>query len=602
MGKPRGSILVAVLLTALVLFTLLKVLIIVSHGSAFQTRAYQDRVAAGYALEAAVADAMARLEDRADWAEGFDSKPLLNGRGTYTVRFAPAGSVPGREESVNNLQGAVAVDGPRGPDTVPAGCVDMVVVARAGTITRRAEVIMTGTTSGIYSGGILASGRVLLRGGVDVQGISGLDTGQSVDANLHSNVAGAVDDVIHWEPILPTDTATIRGTVSASSSSPAAVQATGATVTGGVQLNQPPKPVPVVDVRGKVQANLGQPPPSIPAMGNVKLNGGSYAAPGDVTVDGDLKLDGTRLYVNGNLRVNGSLLGSGEVYVTGETRLQGDTSLTGQAGVALFSEGSIQLTGFDGTQYLETFVAGDPQARVYYDRARTSLQSLQSMFTTRPVDDLFDGGTYHDAMEDEMAVLTGYSGGSAPQGQADTLGKLADRLEATQPPGPSRDFVLSKLRGLRDAVGDSGATGGGGWGSWWPSGWTSYQAWLDGFSMFDAPGVLDDAAHSSPEQLAQVGAALCQFDVDRMGSSFFQGSLYTNGFLYASNDVTVVGAVYAQGTGGSGATLDGVALQPGDICLNRGVRLTLNQEVVQALSGGPPTQTGETRIKSWVEF
>ncbi|MEW6282953.1 MAG: hypothetical protein AB1758_30350, partial [Candidatus Eremiobacterota bacterium] len=569
------------LLMALVLFTLLKALIVISHGNAFRSKAYQDRVSAGYALEAAVADAMAQLELNPAWTVGFDSKKLLHASGTYTVRFVdPAVVTPGPDDSVNNLAGTGTVAGPRGPNSVPAGCVDMVVIAHAGGVERRAEVFLTGSSTSTVTAGILASNRIMMQGNVDVRGITDLETGLSTDVNLHSNAPGSAADVVTWKPIDATDTATIQGTVSATSTSAAAVSAAGALISGGIRINEPAKPAPTVDIAGTISANSGMPNPGLPGTGSKTLTAGSYYVAGNVSMQGDLDLKGAKLYVNGDLNINGSLSGEGEVYAAGKTTLKGDVNLTSENGVALYSKGSVELSGFDGTEYLEAFCAGDPQAAALATEARTALTNLQNLVATTPITDIYDCGYAHDTFDALIDELGGWDSGASSTGNYDVLGKLADRLEAAQPtPSPTRDFVLGKLRDLRRLCADE-------------TGNDPERDWRDGTNQ--EPGVLLCSSHSDMQVFEEVLAAVSQYDCDKLGSTIFQGSIYTNGYIYASNDVTVVGAVYSTSDGTQpGATLDGTDVKPGDIFLNQGVRLTLNEKTIQDLGGGAgPITTG----------
>jgi hypothetical protein len=579
--RRTGSALATVLLASLALFTLLKVLIIVSHSSGYRSRTYQDRVLAGYALEAGVADAIWQLNKSSGWVAGFDHERMPSAEGWYSVQFVPAGSTPRPLQSVNNMLGTTPADGPRGPATVPPGTADIVVRAGNGAIERRCLVHLTGKASQSFSTGLLSSNRILMSGDVDVSGITDLESGQAVNADLHSNKAGSAHDVIQWDG---SGACNIQGTVSATSNASAAIRMTGANVAGGTRVAVAAKPAPSVDIPGLIAANSGQAALAIPPVGSVSVPAGTYYVDGDLTLDGDMLLDGAEIYVSGNVRVNGSLGGSGKIYAKGSTRLQGDTQISGAQGLALYSQGSVELTGFDGTEYLEAVERSDPAVATLLPELRTLLQEGQAILQSVTPEDLKEGAPRHNEFCDALGKLGGAYGGK------NVAGQLAAALEA-QPPGRTRDFMVGKMRDLEKLGADVDPNG------------DPVPHWQAGDHQHT--GIMDRAMHSGDEALLQeLMAVMGQYDVNKLGSTYFQGTIYTNGYIYAGQDVTLIGAVVANDNGTQApAVVDTQIVEPGDIVLKRKVQFTLNQQAAEALGGpGPAPTAGQVRVKSWLEL
>ncbi|MCA9795960.1 MAG: hypothetical protein KC910_29330, partial [Candidatus Eremiobacteraeota bacterium] len=160
------------------------------HQEASLTKSYHDEVAALYIAEAGLADVMSHLEIDTAWVDGFNRQPMTTRPGSYTVHFNQTGDHFERWHSVNNLTGATAVDGPRGPLTVPPYTAVIVVVGRAGSIERQLEAV-------VYSEGVInvqyplmTSGIISLSGDVEVAGLKSLHGFERVAAGIHSNSGG----------------------------------------------------------------------------------------------------------------------------------------------------------------------------------------------------------------------------------------------------------------------------------------------------------------------------------------------------------------------------------------------------------------------------
>lgn len=579
--RKRGSALVAVLIMGLVLFTLLKALIILSHGNAFRAMTYQNRVLAGYALEAGVADAMTQLKSTPGWTAGFSDKPLRNGHGTYTVEFAPASATPGPTDSVNNLTGVGVVDGPRGAATVLPGTAEIVVIAQVNGVRRQALVVVAGSSGSTLSNDMIAAHNILMRGNVKVDGIADLETGAAVDAGLHSQVGGGASNTVVWAPILGTEILEVAGTVSSVSTNPAAVDLASGAPAGGIQLGAAMQAAPNIDIAARIDGATGTAPT---VAGGGTLTSGNWKISGDLNVVGDLVLEpGSKLYVDGNLNVLGSISGTGEIYVKGNTKLEGDIRLTSADGVGLFSKGSVELSGFNTAAYMSNVLASDPGAQSVADAAMASLAEVQCLFDTNNTSQLLEGNAEHDLLHDELDRLTGSAGGE------DLLGQMIDKFQS-EPPGPSRDAVIAKLQDLKRMASEE-------------TGNDPVPDWYSGANQ--EPGVIENAMHQGdPALLREVLTCFTQSSTEDLGNTFFQGTVYTDGYLYASNSVTVVGAVYATGrnTTITPVTIDGQIVERGDIFLNRDVRLTMNQKAVEALGGPVTVSGGSLSLKSWLEL
>ncbi len=578
----RGSALITVLIMGLVLFTLLKALIILSHGNAFRAKTYQDRVLAGYALEAGVADAMMQLKTVPNWTAGFIDKELRHGPGTYSVQFAASGNTPGPDDSVNNLGGLGAVDGPRGALSVMAGSAEIIVTARVAGVTRRALVVVEGSSGSSLGTNVVASNHILMRGNVRVSGVKDLETGAAVDAGLHSNVGGSATNLIQWSPIDGDESLDIRGMVSAVSTNPAAIDLQGGSPSGGIQTGASAHNPPVVDIANKVDTASG---PNPPVASGGTLNSGTYKSSGDLNVVGDLKLEpGSKLYVNGNLSVKGSISGTGEIYVKGSTEVEGDIHLTSADGVGLFSKGSVKLSGFNTSEYIDQVIASDPSIQPVAADAICYMDQIQCYFESYPTSQLLDGTQEHQDLHCMLDALTGDNGG------ADLIGQLITKFQS-EPPSPARDATIAKLKDIDRMA------------SVEPNWADAKTDWLSGANA--QPGIIDVAMHEAdPALLQEVLTKFCASSSGDIGKVFFQGTIYTDGYIYANSDVSVVGAVFATGNNTSvlDATIDGQLVSRGDIFMNRDVSLILNEKAIEALSGPISGGTGSVKLKSWIEI
>ncbi|MGE0491018.1 MAG: hypothetical protein AB7S38_17555 [Vulcanimicrobiota bacterium] len=604
-GTRRGIALITALLFATVLMIMLVAIVAGATGGNFTTRGHTDRLAALGAAEAGVAHALAELEANRAWVGGFNSTTLLGGRGSYTLIFntnADTQSV-GKHESVNNLAGLAVVNGPRGDGTVPPGVADLVVVARVGPVERVVEVLVRRGGGPEVDVALLNSGRVHMRGDVRVEGIGALDDPTPEPAGIHSNFAGSDPDLIKWTQD-PGTTATIAGTVSAVAAS--GISLTGATLGGSppTQNNASAKPFPTVDIEAEILAKQTATPATVPAVGGATLGSGTpedFYYDGDLLVNGDLVLNGATLYVNGKVTVNGSITGDGGLYVNGAdpdepaTVFRGDATIVtnNDRKVSIFSKGSVELTGFDGDQYIQDLATaqGNPQLSLWWDQAKTALDALDTDMQNYGVADF--GTTVRDRRVDIQRTLAPFNTGQPGFGGSDeaVLEKIATVVNAAGS-GPTEQFMVKRLTYVSDLFKGGGSHLGGDLNV------------LNNFNP-DIPsthaGLLDSVGDQYTTHAHLWGQVLSihqQIGFGRLGSSNFQGVIYTNGYFYADNQVNIVGAVIANDDGSQQPVdINGQTVAPGDVLLNSGTSITYNKAYFDDTS---QAATGPMTVTTWV--
>lgn len=592
--------LVLVLLMCSLLLLMVLSLIMMLRGELFVSQKNFSRTSGLYLAESGVARSMLELENDDTWAGG-TNLTVAGIPGSYSVQFnsaAPFSSL----DSVNNLNGAGFAESYRGPNTVPPHSALLIVNANVGGVSRVLEVLVTrGSVVGSLNDPILSSGRVLMQGDVSVNGITSLTDNTPVPAGIQSNLSGNVSDAVQWVNG-GSNTANITGTVSSSSSAgAAAISMPGATVTGGTVPGAAPRPLPNIDVLSAISGKTSSPAPVINGTGTTVLGTGDYYHSGDLVINaGDLQLDGASLYVSGKLTVNGTIAGNGSVYVGGETRFQGDARLTAKRdnNVAVFSKGSLYLEGFNGTQYLESVAAGDPLLASYYGQIQTVVADMQTKMNSSTPADMVAGGSANIDLEAMRRSLGQSSAGATWAGtENDLFYKAARHLETTQAPGSSRDFLIRKFDdldrvydnklGVDNFTLDSTRSASVVRDDWANETYT-YMGWLDalldGSFVADMPGMVNFTNN---------------VDYNALGSSYFQGMIYTNGFVYAANDVTVIGAVVARDDSSQApAVIGGETVRPGDLFLTNGTKVTFVQDLFDGTGFVAPGS--ELSVVTWM--
>lgn len=561
-----------------VLIMLVGAFLSITYNQNLQSRLVYDQTQALYLAETAIVDAISELEVDPSWNAGFQNKRVPGVDGSYSIRFNTSGAPYSKDESVNNLDGTQP-DNYRGPGFVPTGTVSLVARAQVGPHVREVEALVR-LGGGLFpvDMGMLTTGNISLSGNVTVDGVAGAADPTPVNASIHSNQGGAGTDLISWDG---TGTASITGKVSVVGSTAGAINLPGATIGQGQQLGASARPVPRVNIQAKISARSGSPTAVISGSGSTTLNNGDFYRNSSTTVAGDLVLNGTRLYVNGDLTVNGAIKGNGSLYVSGQTRLQGDTRISSSSPdkVAIFSRGSVVLSGFDGTAYMDTLAASNPSLASHWSATKTALADLQAeLAVPSPV---LGSGSQLDLIKAELGGYMGATPSVARPGHnIDNPGALLADLSAL-PNTPAKAGIVAKLTELRDVF-EAQLNGS-------PEEIAAAAAMAQNRVIRGAiDGVIDQSATAA---LPMATAYVNSIDYNRLGSSSFQGLVYTQGAFVAQNEVDVRGAVVVDDDGSQPPlTLGAKTYKAGSLNLLNGTRLTYVQDFFQSNGQGSGPQ------------
>jgi hypothetical protein len=533
-------------------------------GPATQNRTLTRKVSGLYVAEAGLQHAIHELQNSPGWTTGFSKQLTPGGTGTYTVRFVTSGPYTAWD-SVNNLSGAAAVDSHRGVGSVPKGCALVVVQAEVDGAIHRVEALVGQGAQTPSNTAMLAGGQIALNGDVKINGIKSFADDTSVAADVHSNDASAVADLIKWVG----SSATIQGSVSTVGADPGAIDLGSASVSGTQQVGAGARQLPGFNIVSTIASKSGSPAPTINPTGPTVLPSGDYYHSGDLTVNGDLNLQDAKLYVTGKVVINGGVSGKGSLYVGSTTKLQGDANIVAQESqsLALLSQGDVTLDGFDGNAYFNSIASTDSAFASLWSEARTTVQDLQTDLQGSPLS-TWD----HTRMVNYLHVLGPFSVTPTHNGfQTDVTGKMAATLNA-QAPSPTRDFLVKRLNSIAHLFKGGGSHYGGD-----ANAISKFYATGDVGALFDATIDLQEAG-----TWGAVKNVINTINYDRLGSSYFQGVIYSNGNITANNDLTIVGALYAKGK----------------LTLNNGVILTYVQSLFE--SGGVMSNLGTLSTISWL--
>ncbi len=618
MKTVRGTALITVLLAAVALFVTAASLVAMAHGRAFAAREQYQRAQLQSLLKSAVAHAQNELAKDPDWKAGFKKQKLPGMDGTYSIAFANGGAVE-PDESINNLDGAAIVDGPRGQQTVPAQSVDLVVIAEAGGQRRRAEVLLRLGPGATLPSAVAATNRIRMVGETVIRGEN-----NDSEAGLHSNFDGD-GAAITWRPLKPSDHATVSGLVSASKqatsdSDPAAlrdvidfgVNDRVFNLRGGVKTGVPKRNYPMVPVEQLVNdaidpAKTPVRPKDLAAAvsggdgGQIPLKDGKFLADSDLNVDGDLLLRNAQLYIKGNLNINGSISGAGTLYVTGDTNFQGDSEVNvsdPEHPLTICSKGSVTISGFSGEGYLN----GHEEAKAAWELASAKLSRVSEILQTAAAAP--DTESVSNADMDELMHLSNELSVRGPGGShLGLLGQVESALGDLEP-GPTKNKMTKSVKSL-------------------------YSMFLEGNDN-DYNRSLNllrerrygDLAHIMPALAATKGTATLgapgpnqkKFNVfkqatglsfsaglDSMGRSNFTGVIYSSGSILADNSLRVRGAIWANGGEGSPRMAGDMQLMPGDIVLRNGVSLIYDDRFSGALVRQFATADQSLKVAAWID-
>lgn len=526
-----------VLLLIPVLVFLARAVAWLSTSSHYRAIAHRERISATYLMEAGQAHAVSKLEENSDWDEGFHQERLRHVGGSYTIVFQDEAKDYEDGNSVNNISGRDYRDGPRGPETVVPGTVELVVHAENGGERSSGTFILGGTQSTLTEAALGAGRNIWLEGDVSVTGVENLVSMAPIEAGIHSNRDEGTDSVINWRPKRGGDRAEFSGKVSTSLEQDNAISFAG---TEGVNFNAKDfetgaakLPMPETDIEAEVLGKGSSAAPSVNAYGTTTLSGGDFYQANDLELQGDLVLDGGHLYVNGDLTINGSITGKGAVYVNGRTRFKGDAEVeASEAGIALYSEGPVELTGFDGKAFLAALRRDSPAADAAYTGYEDQIRGA-NVYKRRV------GGAYKTNL-------------SAAGNEAQKLGEEIDRVVG--PTSRTGQFIKTQLKAI-EVKAKSGA----------------------------------DPATNRYEP-----------NLDKVGTAYFQGLIVSNDYIYADNSISILGSVWANGTDKEGETrVNGRSIHPGDIYLGDGTELVFNKALLD-LPEATVTSTAKLELRSWL--
>lgn len=594
----RGIALISTLILCIVLLVMVLGMITLARQQSFLAVQHVNNLAALYVAESGLAQVANELSQDAGWTLGYTDEPTVGKRGTYTVRFNTTGLNIQPEESINNLAGDAAVDGPRGAASVPPHTAYIVVLARAWAGQRRLEAVLSRGVLMAEMAPLVSTGKIDLKGSLSVDGVRSLTDTETVEAGIHSNRSGGPGASIAWAPLGATDRAVVSGKVSTVAAGAGTIdfgpdpsRYTTAGFDPGADLRQ----MPGINIPATVSANSGATVPTL-TPGLTTLPAGKYYLGSGCSLNGDLVLEeGAELYVEGDLDVNGAIRGQGSVFVNGESHLRGDISINASNRLALLSQGDVTMQGFDGMAYLNGMPGAPPilaDVNGIVDQMVYHLDNPTDLTTgpytpTKVFTSLLGNGEVLDNLKHHLGCPTA----PAPQwsyAQGMPFNRLQDleNLLAAQPQTETRDFLLRKIDRYREFCSNPAGRRPD------PVALASLQQMLDtgepvqygieeftdlyGFSVLPPSFDVNKALGIVRNQMSSIS-------YDKLGSSYFQGLVFSRGNINTSNQVTIVGALLAQG----------------DLNLTNGTSLTYVEDF---FSGDDPiTIGGSLVVRSWID-
>lgn len=618
--QQRGFALFLTLVFSTLLAMLVTATVFSGRAGSVFTQDYHAKRSATYAAETGLSILQQRFQDRPDYGDSVD-EPTPFGTGRFRYQF-------GADACINNLEGTTPVAGPYGD--IPPGSAFVRVEGEAFGHREVVECLLGRRDTDIITAAVEASGKIHLEGNVTISGLESNELLSSTPADIVSNY-----DRSNWtgNPPLhyqqgsnPAAVLRVEGAVRSASPNSAAISQRLKDEAAQAVTDQARVPLRNIDIRQIVNEKS-----SLPSPVNSRVPGpGSFHVGGDHVISGALVLENTELYVDGDLTVVGSISGRGSVYVTGNTRFSGDSLVqSSDDGVALYGEGNVSLTGFNGSEFMDivTSSAG-PQFQRKWDQTVHNLHRLSEIATSgdnspylvpNPTHNrawLNDVGYYINILSNNTDRSTVTHPEFGANFEDNTLLDLGD-LVAGQPASPARDFMRDKFRALR--WGPNSHSGGtvnlpGAFGIDYArhsverirnvrnfvengeitDGVFNFMAWLKTLRVNNVPvAQYNDLSNAELDRgLRKMGTWLTNFDYDKLGSSYFQGSIYTRGAFYASNQVTIIGSVAAVADPSRSPSIfrpqPGVQLQSGDLYFGNGTSITFVSDLAPGLTNAGP--------------
>jgi hypothetical protein len=618
--RDRGFAMMVTLGITTILVMVLSVTLLTVNGSNIFSQDYHGKRAAYYAAESGLATLQRRLEVDTSYNSDSVDEETPFGTGTFTIRFGP-------DECLNNLDGDSPIAGPYGP--IPPGSCFVKIQGQALGHREKIECMLGRKDSDHGNLAVAASGKIHLDGNVTISGRVSNNLLTKTPADVVSNFE---DDTWSGHPPLSYqlglgETARVEGSLRSSSPSPAAITPDFVDAADEALFDQTPTPLENYDIQREVDSKSSNPSPPITSG---SLAGDYYKASSHL-VPGDLVLDDANLYIDGDLTVIGSITGRGSVYVTGDTKFSGDSIVAAnEDGIALYGLGNVSLIGFDGSQYMEAIVAaegGDYPA--YWQQTKDNIGLLVDDVNLGS-DDPFVPTSYvagvPEVNSSHAAIILHHlaKGSNDPHPEFGSLAlgdgpwNLGNLLDQQTTSSPAQQFMLEKFRALRS--GPSSATAPNNTYIKGPLGmpYTSsntqrtddVNAFLENGTLSDglfnnivwekarrlggSPAALDLTEPELDTAIRQMGNWLENFEYDKLGSSYFQGSIYARGAFYADNQVTIVGSVsvvkdpLVEESIPNFQPATGISLRPGDLYLGNGTQITFVSELAPGSGDDEP--------------
>lgn len=622
--RIRGFALFLTLIITSLLIMLLTATIFSARGGSVFSQDYHAKKAAYYAAETGLAILQQRLEADPTYDDS-TSEDTPYGSARFTINF-------GSDGCVNNLEGTDPIAGPLGD--VPAGSAFIRIEGEALGHTETIECMLGRKDSDFIYAAVVASGRVSFDGDISITGRDSNDllsrTPADVISNYQEDHGGGRPPLYYNQD--PGESARIEGTVRSASPSNNAISSDLQAAADEALTDQTPVPLQNFDIIGEVRSKTGHPSPPA-STGAIS---GTYYQNGNYTVPGDLVLDDADLYIQGDLTVIGSITGRGKVFVTGATTFSGDSMVTAnEDGIALYSNGNVALTGFNGSQYMEALTASaGGQAPEQWRQTQHNIGTVVD-FIRSGDDSHFQirstlGATpYENLWSSDVGVVLAFLGHTVNQSIIDhpnplnsgpdlenALFDLRALVEA-QTNSPAQEFMLEKLTALRsgpqtvpfdpargrtdNVPGALGIT----YNSTSPIEVQKIRDFLDHGTISDGlfqkltwvkssrveiPGADYGYGSLSDQEIdlavRKMSNWLENMSYDKLGSSYFQGAIYTRGALYAANEVTIIGSVAAVADPRTEDSITdfrpapGVELRPGDLHLGNGTTITFVSDII----------------------
>ncbi|MEW6279424.1 MAG: hypothetical protein AB1758_12415, partial [Candidatus Eremiobacterota bacterium] len=258
----------------------------------------------------------------------------------YRVSFDRSGAGPW---SLNNLRGTRSLPGYRGQAAPPRSA----LVFAQGRAQHRTCTLQAVLQTSAYPYALAATGRVVASGPLMVGGVSDLsDLDAGATEAGHVYAGSALADAL---------TAGALSQVTGEARTPGGARfGAGSTVLEGISTGVPPESLPDVELSRYNNAGFDDVTVLTPGNSYSLLTGPVYVN-GDITLTAAV-LDNAYLYVDGggNLDSLLSLSGTGTLLVTGRTRITGALTLVVSQGIAVFSQGDLEVQGgnvFQGVLY-----------------------------------------------------------------------------------------------------------------------------------------------------------------------------------------------------------------------------------------------------------